>query len=266
MDNRPIGVFDSGFGGLTAVRALRELLPEENIIYFGDSGRAPYGQRPVSQLRQMARQDLELLLSMDVKAILAACGTVSSNAADLLSACPVPVVGVLAPALAAMAKLPGTEPLAVLATPASIESGAFQRGIGERCPGRELLAIACPDFVRLIEAGHYQAEDLLVQEAVAGYLAPVKEAGVRAVLLGCTHFGLIGEAIRAYLGDVQLVSASHCAAEQIKQDLTARRSLGCGGRERYYTSGEAEAFRRAAAVFLGGERDLAVSALPVMEV
>ena len=266
MDNRPIGVFDSGFGGLTAVKALRELLPEENIVYFGDSGRAPYGQRPVSQLRQMARQDLELLLSMDVKAVLAACGTVSSNAADLLAACPVPVVGVLRPAVREMCRLPGQEALAVLATPASIASAAFQRGIEEGCPGRELLAIACPDFVTLIESGHHRTEDPLVKEAVARYLAPVKEAGVRRLLLGCTHFGLIGEAIRAYLGEAELVSASHCAAQETRQELTARQCLGCGGQERYFTSGEADAFRRAAAVFLGGERELSVSALPVMEV
>ncbi len=266
MDNRPIGVFDSGFGGLTAVKALREQMPEENIIYFGDSGRAPYGERPVEQLRKMAQQDIALLLSMDVKAILAACGTVSSTASELLMNCPVPVVGVLQPAVLELADQADAGPLGILATPASIRSGAFHRLIAGRCPERKLLDVACPDFVTLIESGHYEPGDPLVQEAVARYLQPVKEAEASAVLLGCTHFGLIAEAIRDYLGDVELVSAAECAARLMKRNLEHARRCGGQGLECYYTSGDAEAFRQMAAVFLGREEAPPVCRLPRMEV
>lgn len=136
MDNRPIGIFDSGLGGLTAVKALRELLPEEDIVYFADSGRVPYGARPVEQLRRMAVQDMDFVANHGAKAIIAACGTVSSNAPDLLAGYRLPVFGVLRPGVEAMSRVPGSAPLGVIATAASIRSGAFQRSLEECCPGR----------------------------------------------------------------------------------------------------------------------------------
>lgn len=266
MDNRPIGVFDSGYGGLTAVRALRDLLPDENIIYFGDSARAPYGSRPVSQLRLMARQDMELLLSRDVKAILAACGTVSSNASDVLESCAVKVIGVLKASVKSMSRIPGEGPLAVIATEASIKSGAFQQELKRLCPGREITAIPCPDFVPLIEGGHYLPTDPLVIQAVESRLRPLKEKKPQALLLGCTHFGIIAEAISDYLGDVKLVSASHCAAEQMRDYIEANGLCGTGAALSCLTSGEAAEFDRSAALFLGQNETVRAEHLPVMEV
>ena len=120
MDDRPIGIFDSGLGGLTALKALHALLPGEDLVFFADTGRMPYGSRPFWQLRAFARQNLDFLASFGVKAVLAACGTLSSTAADLLDANPVPACGVLRPSLAAMAAVPGDDALAVIATGASI--------------------------------------------------------------------------------------------------------------------------------------------------
>ena len=139
MDNRPIGVFDSGLGGLTAVRELRRILPDENIIYFGDTGRMPYGGRPREQMRKIARQNIAFAESFGVKVILAACGTISSNAADILAANTTRTVGVLAPGAEMLAET-GKKTLGVIATKTSIESGAFQTEISRRAP--DVIALA----------------------------------------------------------------------------------------------------------------------------
>lgn len=255
MDNRPIGVFDSGLGGLTAVKALRELMPHENIIYFADSARVPYGSRPVAQLRKMAQQDMELVASFGVKAMIAACGTVSSNAADMLKAFEVPTFGVMEPGIAALCASAGDAPLGIIATEASIRSGAFSRAAEALCPGREIIGIPCPDFVTLIESGHSAAEDELLCEAVERYLGPLKEAGASALLLGCTHYGIIAGAIENFLGKgVKLVSASGCAAEELCAYITRNGLCGGEGRTEYYTSGRKEDFDAAAGLFLGGEK------------
>ena len=125
MDNRPVGIFDSGLGGLTALNALRELLPEENIIYFGDTGRVPYGAKTREQVRRMAVQDLDLVAAYGVKAMIVACGTISSNAPDILDAYPIPAFGVLRAGVAGMSRIPGDGPLGVIATEASIRSGSL---------------------------------------------------------------------------------------------------------------------------------------------
>ena len=267
MDNRPIGIFDSGLGGLTGMKALQELLPEENFVYFADTGRVPYGEKTLPQLRQMAVQDLELVGRYDVKAILVACGTLSSNVPELLDGWPLPAVGVLKSSVAALARSSGQGPLGIIATDASIRSGAFERALRHACPGREILAVACPEFVPLIESGHLCAEDPLVREAVARHLAPLKRAGVERLLLGCTHYGLISPAIADFLGrDVEQVSASHCAAAAMAQLLRERGLTGGEGRERFLTSGRAADFAAAASTFLGRPVHGRVEEVPVMEV
>ena len=267
MDNRPIGFFDSGLGGLTALRAFRQLMPEENIIYFGDTGRMPYGPRPAAQLRRMAMQDLDLLRGCGVKAILAACGTVSSTAGDLLDAYPLPVTGVLRPGVKALAEFAGDAPLGVLATQASINSGAFRREL-ERCGAeQDAIYMACPDFVPLIESGHYSPDDAAVREAVSKYLRPMRDAGVRAILLGCTHYGLIEQAIQDYMGkETRLVSASESAARDLRDTLSAIGISGGSGKERYLTSGATEDFGRMAAIFLGWQPASLAEYVPPMEV
>ena len=263
MDNRPIGIFDSGLGGLTGMKALLELLPEENIIYFADSGRNPYGSRTREQVRRMAEQNLRFVSSFGVKAILVACGTVSSNAGDLLERWPLPTAGVLLPAANFIGRLPGDAPVAVAATAASIRSGSYQQALREHCPGREVVAAACPDFVPLIENGHCSADDPLVQEAVARCLQPVKDAEASVLLLGCTHYGLIGEAISAYLGpEVSLISASDCGAAALCGRLLRSRSTG-GNREwRFFTSGSVDAFNAAAAQILGDDAHVTAEYVP----
>lgn len=254
MDNRAIGVFDSGLGGLTAVRVLRRMLPDENIIYFGDTGRMPYGGRPVDQIRLIARQNIDFVESFGIKAILAACGTISSNAGELLAENAIHAVGVLCPGAAELAAL-GKKRLGVIATATSIKSGAFEREILRLCPEAEVTALACPKFVPMIERGVFSPDNAEVRAVVAEALAPLKAAGVEALLLGCTHYGIISEAIQAYLGEgVTLVGASDAAARELARYLRKNALLAeGGGSERYYTSGDTAAFRQLAPVMLGGQ-------------
>lgn len=265
MDNRPIGIFDSGLGGLTAVMALRRLMPEENIVYFADSARVPYGEKSREALLVMARQDLDLLASLSAKAIIAACGTVSSNAAQILERYPLPVCGVLKPGIEAMRRVPGTAPLGIIATEASIRAGTFRRALVEKAPGREIIDLACPDFVPLIESGHISPEDPALRCAVEQALAPLKAGGVKALLLGCTHYGIIGRAIRDYLGpEVALISASDCVAEKTCGSIKQLGLTGGCGETRYYTSGDAAAFSAAASALMGQE--VQAEHVPPMEI
>ena len=250
MDNRPIGVFDSGLGGLTAVRKLRRILPDENIIYFGDTGRMPYGGRPRGQMRTIARQNIAFAESFGVKVILAACGTISSNAQDILAANATKTVGVLTPGAEMIAET-GRKKLGVIATKTSIESGAFQAEISRLAPEAEVTALACPEFVPMIEGGHYLPDDPIVRNVVSRSLEPLN--GVGALLLGCTHYGLIADAISAYLGsDVILVGAAEASAQYLAQYLSENDLLASdGGDESYYTSGSTADFESLAPVMLG---------------
>lgn len=266
MDTRPIGVFDSGFGGLTAVRELRRLMPEENIVFFADSGRAPYGRRPAEQLRRMTRQDLNLMAQYHPKAIIAACGTVSSVSADLLRENAIPTIGVLDAAVNTVRD--ETEgPIALIATDTTINSGRFAASLAAACPGREITALACQEFVDLIEAGHADARDPLLREAVRRCLAPLLGRELGVLILGCTHFGLIAEPIRELLGrDVTLVEASACAARQMQQQLERENRRGGQGNLLCLTSGDQEHFSRLAPLFLGRVKAQDVRILPPMEV
>ena len=251
MDNRPVGIFDSGLGGLTALSELRRLMPEEDIVYFGDTARNPYGTRTPEQLRRMAGENLAFLAGFGVKAVIAACGTMSTNALDVLRESEVPVVNVLEPSVAAMAETAGEGPLAVIATDASIRSGGFTRALRLACPGREVIALACQDFVQLCETGHTSPEDPLLQRSVSRSLAPLLRAHPSALLLGCTHFGLISEAIRAFLGSgTELISASECAARRCCFLLKEHSMTGGTGREVICTSSSPEEFEKKAEHFL----------------
>ena len=267
MDKRPVVIFDSGLGGLTAVKALHELLPEEDIIYFADSARVPYGCRTPDELRIMTGQNLDFLSSFGVKAVMAACGTVSSNTPEVLENYFIPAFGVIKASIKAMSAIPGSAPLGITATAASIKSGAVQRGIMKSCPGRKLVCAPCPDFVTLIESGHSAPDDRLLKEAVRKYLSPLKESGVAAVLLGCTHFGIISEAITDFMGrDVRLVSAAELAAEDFAGFLENNSLTGGSGSLRCYTSGSPEEFSALASTFLGRELEIPPEHVEAMEV
>ena len=176
MDNRPIGVFDSGLGGLTAVRELQRLLPGEDIIYFGDTARVPYGGRSRDTLVRYARQDVAFLRTFDLKAIVIACGTVSTTALDVLTEeNDIPIWGVVEPAAEAAARSTKNGLVGLIGTQATIRSGAYERRIAAEAPGVRVLSRACPLFVPLVENGRFRPGDVVAETVAAEYLEPFQD-------------------------------------------------------------------------------------------
>lgn len=255
MDNRPIGVFDSGLGGLTAVKELELALPGESIVYFGDTGRVPYGSRSRETVRRYARQDMNFLLGHNVKAVLAACGTVSSTAGDIGAALPVPYFDVVAPTARAAAEAAGNRRVGVIGTSATIASGSYVRALRELDPKLEVFSQACPLFVPLVESGFVDPEDPITRLAAERYLAPLREAGVGALILGCTHYPIIRRTIRQVMGpDIALIDSGREAALALAEFLASHELL-CGPDQRrqaeYYVTDAPEDFASVAELFLG---------------
>lgn len=254
MDNRPIGVFDSGLGGLTAVRRLQEILPHENIVYFGDTGRVPYGSRSRDTIRRYAQEDCHLLLSRDVKFIIAACGTVSSVAPDILDGLPVSAIGVVSPTAMAAAKATQSGKIGIIGTAATIQSASFERALLAINPHLHITATPCPMLVPLVENGWISPDDPVAIPMVRRYLATMKNAAIDTLILGCTHFPLLAPIIQQELGEqVTLIdsgreTALQCADLLQKSGQTADRQQGS---THYYVSDRPEGFSQVAAIFLG---------------
>lgn len=254
LDQRAIGVFDSGLGGLTAVRHLQNLLPNENIVYFGDTGRVPYGTRSRDTIRRYTQEDCRLLLERDVKFIIAACGTVSSVAPDLLEQLPVPAIGVVSPTAQAAAAATKNKKVGILGTAATISSASFEKALLAIDPSISITATPCPLFVPLVESGWIAENDEVAVPMVRRYLAAVKEAGVDTLILGCTHFPLLAPIIRAELGgEVTLIdsgreTANLCARLLREKDALADRENGSA---EFFVSDQPEGFSRVAEIFLG---------------
>lgn len=217
MDNRAIGVFDSGIGGLTVAAEIKKILPNEKIIYFGDTARVPYGTRSKDTIKMYARQDAGFLLKHSVKAIVAACGTVSSVAYDdVCEVADVPVYGVTRPAAEYVAKKYPNGRVGVLGTPATVSSGSFANIIKEFSPNCEVVSVACPMFVPLVEYGETDSE--ATRLIAAKYINQLGE--VDAVILGCTHFPMLKKVIRELLTEkTEIVNAGECAAMVIKREI-----------------------------------------------
>lgn len=262
MDDRPIGVFDSGLGGLTAVRRLREILPQEDIEFFGDTGRVPYGGRDRETLLRFAKDDLDFLLRRNVKAVVVACGTISSVALDTLQNAGIPVRGVVQPAVRVAAEASRSGRIGITGTAAAINSGAYERALKALRPDCEILTSACPRFVPLIEGGA-ALDDPELLSAAKEYIEPIRDFGADTLILGCTHYPLIADAIRRVVGEkVRLIDVGAEAAEEMKAVLTASGSLNGQGKPGYlrcHVSGSPGSFAALAGHFLGGSRTLRVS-------
>ncbi len=255
MDNRPIGVFDSGLGGLTVVRELLERLPHEDIVYFGDTGRVPYGSRSPEMVRRYALQDCGLLLKQDVKCIIAACGTVSSVAGEVLSALPVPAMGVVEPTAEAALQATKTGRIGVIGTAVTVRSGSFEKVIKRIRPDAQVFAQACPVLVTLVESGWVE-ENNSATEAVAGrYLQPLMAQNIDTLILGCTHFPLLAPIISRILGDgVTLINSGAATAARCVSLLQQRDMLSASdsaGNCRFFVSDQPYNFTRVAEMFLG---------------
>ena len=254
-DNRAIGIFDSGLGGLTVAREIIKLLPNENIVYFGDTGRVPYGTRSRDTIKKYALQDEQFLLSHDVKLIVAACGTVSSVAADTAQLLPVPFIEVVSHSVKAAVSATKNKKIGILATSATINSGAHKRQILEFLPDATVIESAGTLLVPLVEEGWTGDNDTVVLETLKRYLKPMIDAGVDTLVLGCTHFPVLSGAIERILGSgVTLINMGVSVAYAVKDKLLLTDGLNDGStaaEHRFYASDKTASFEKTANILLG---------------
>jgi glutamate racemase len=254
-DRRPIGIFDSGVGGLTVVRAVLDLLPSEAVIYFGDTARFPYGPRPLEEIRTFAREIAAYLIDRDVKLLVVACNSVQVAAIeDLAERAPVPVMGVIDPGVRAGLRATRNGRVGVIGTVATIESRAYDRAVAADGGAVELFSAACPAFVPRVEEGDTTSPKLLA--AARDYLAPLQAAGVDTLILGCTHYPLLSGLIQRVMGpDVILISSAEETAKDVYGALMERDLLAQAGPpgHEFLCSGDPASFLALAARFLGPE-------------
>jgi glutamate racemase len=255
-DDAPIGVFDSGLGGLTVLRALIDLLPGEQMVYFGDTGRFPYGPKPRDEVRAHALEIADLLVERGVKALVVACNSAAAAALDeLRGRYDIPVVGVIEPGLQAGMSVTTTGRVGVIGTVGTIASGAYQELAAAIDPGVELTCAACPGFVEFVEAGDVDSDQVHV--LAERLLAPVRAADVDTLVLGCTHYPLLARTIGDAMGrDVVLVSSADETAFAVRDLLAEEKMLVStpnGADHTFLTSGSVETFRQLGGRFLGPE-------------
>lgn len=265
MSDQPIGVFDSGLGGLTVLRALIDLLPDERVVYFGDTGRFPYGPKPADEVRSHALEISDVLLARDVKLLVVACNSAAAAALDTLAAkLDIPVIGVIEPGLRAAARVTRSGRIGVIGTVGTVASGAYQRLAAELTIERggelDLTCAACPGFVEFVEAGDVDSDQVHV--LAERLLAPVRDATVDTLVLGCTHYPLLARTIGDVMGrGVVLVSSADETAFAVRDLLTARDMLAAGSapdterdpRHVFFTTGRVDTFRMLGERFLGPE-------------
>ncbi len=218
--HKPIGVFDSGIGGLTVVRALLQLLPHENIIYFGDTARVPYGSKSPQVIREYTLDDAEFLLSQDVKMIVAACNTVSAVALDVVQKrTNIPVTGVIIPGASAAVASSAKKRIGVIGTAGTIASGAYEQAIKQLDSSAEVFSQPCPLFVPLVEEGwmEHSATELIARE----YLFPLVTQKIDTLVLGCTHYPLLKKSISAvFKNQILLVDSGEETAKEVQKLLS----------------------------------------------
>jgi glutamate racemase len=254
MNQLPVGIFDSGIGGLTVARAIYDRLPGESTIYFGDTARVPYGPKSPETVRRYSLEILHWLLGQGVKAVVIACNTSTAHALDALrDASPVPVIGVIEPGARAAVDTAGEGAIGVIGTAGTIHSNAYARAIRAIVPGARVEQQACPLFVPLVEEGWFShpAAELIAEE----YLRPVRDAQVEALVLGCTHYPLLKPLLRRVMGEqVALIDSGEQTA------LTLERTLAEAGLEapagqraahRFAVSDDEPRFRQVGARFIG---------------
>ena len=252
-------MFDSGFGGLTVARALIDLLPAEDLVYIGDTGRYPYGPRDLDEVRGFAHQLTRRLVDEhDVKMVVVACNTASAAALDeLQDGFDVPVIGVIEPGARALVAATRNARVGVIGTVGTIKSGAYLRAVRETGADVTLTSAACPGFVEFVERGETDSEQVHV--LAERLLAPVLDADVDTLLLGCTHYPFLARTISDVMGpEVVLVDSADQTAYRVREMLLAGAPAAAGervGTHRFESSGDVEAFRRLGRRLLGPELD-----------
>ena len=255
-DDRPIGMFDSGSGGLTVARAVLDLLPNEPLVYFGDTARFPYGDRPVEEIRSFAREIAAFLLGRNVKMLVVACNSVEVAAIEeLTDRAGVPVIGVIDAGVRAGLRATRNGKVGVIGTVATIESRAYDRAVEREDGGIRLSSAACPAFVPHVERGDTTSQELLAR--AREYLGPLVSAGVDTLILGCTHYPLLSGLIQIVMGpDIVLISSAEEVAKDVYAGLVGGdllRDTPAPPSHEFLCSGDAESFAVLGRLFLGPE-------------
>ena len=254
MDNRPIGIFDSGLGGLTVVKEVMHKLPKESIVYFGDTARVPYGSKSKETVTKFSAQIIRFLIEQDVKAIIIACNTVNSNRIEVLRHTfpEVPIVGVVEPGVHMALQATHTSKIGVIGTEATISSEKYPTLLHKDNPHLEVYSKACPLFVPLVEEGW--ATHHVTKEVIREYLMPLVDQGIDALILGCTHYPMLTEAIAEVIGeDIMLINPAQEAAERVRYLLekVGKEANGIEKRYDFYVSDRPQRMKQMAALFLG---------------
>ncbi len=256
MNNKSIGVFDSGLGGLTAVKQIMTELPNENIIYFGDTGRVPYGTRSRETILKYTRSDIRFLKTFDVKIIVIACGTASSAALPMIkNEFDIPIVGVIDAAVYAAVRATKNKKIGVIGTSGTIKSREYENQIKEYDSDMRVFSRECPMLVPLVENGYFDTPvtKLIVEE----YLEEIRRHGVDTLILGCTHYPLLEKVIHEYMGDdVTLINSGAEVAKYLKKKLDSENAHSGQTDEnqyRYYVSDDISSFEQLGGIFLERE-------------
>ena len=258
-DTRPIGVFDSGIGGLTVLREIWKAVPGESTVYFGDNSRSPYGTKSRSTIIRYSLQNLKFLESKDVKMIVIACNTASAYAYEELKArANVPVVEVVTPGADVACKATKNGRIGIIATKGTISTGVYKAAVEKRAEelgikNIEIFEQACPLFVSLAEEGWWDTE--VTRLTAEEYLRPLKEAGIDTLVMACTHYPLLSKVIKEVMGDgVVLVNTGEATAKVVKELLSSEGTVSSDNKSpvrEFYTSDEPELFEQVATPFLG---------------
>lgn len=254
--SRPIGMFDSGVGGLTVARAVIDLLPHEDLVYFGDTARCPYGPRPPQEVRKFALEIMDGLVAEDVKLLVVACNSASSVALEeARDRYDLPIVSVIEPGVKAGVAATRNRRIGLIGTEATVGSRAYDRAVAATRANVTLVSQACPRFVEFVERGDTTSDELV---AVAeGYLRPLKQAGVDTLILGCTHYPLLTGVIQDIMGeDVVLISSAEATATEVYRKLRSDRLVKSSdhlGTHRFIASSADGIFSELGTRFLGPE-------------
>lgn len=251
----PIGMFDSGIGGLTVFHAVQSLLPHESILYLGDTARVPYGNKSAETVVRYSRENAQFLADRGVKALVVACNSSSAYALDALRECsPGPVLGVIEPGAEAALEVSTTKRIGVLGTAATVASQAYAQAIKARCPEAQVVSRACPLLVPLVEEGWLAGR--VAEEIVRHYVSPLLSDGIDTVILGCTHYPLLREVLQQIMGDqITLVDSAAATARALRRVLMEAQLLTPGvhpPKYQLYVTDAAPQFQSVAARFLGG--------------
>ena len=253
--NAPIAIFDSGVGGLSVFKEIEKLMPNENLIYFGDTARVPYGTRSAETIRRFVKSDLDFLFRFAPKLIVVACGTASCVGAPVLEEECEHFTSVISPSAIAAAKTTKSGRIGVISTAATLKSGAFENKIKELLPTAEVYTKAAQMFVNVVENGWIEQDNEIANAVAKEYLKDLKKQHVDTLILGCTHFPLLSKVIQKQMGEgVTLISSGYETALAAKMDLEAlglRSDSTVAGTKKFFVSDDLESFCQLGAVFLG---------------